>query len=173
MPRGKKAPELPPLEERLKPGLSETLAGPRDPRMCQRCGAVHTKANPLGRWVEHDEYDQLPRRPAVVVLCKACSDHLIDPHPRLYRFLWPLEPFPGCMSACVDCGLRDGVSCRSELSRFNGGPGLTYKFAGDQTPTQIHVNFGGGRGEWRTMYPAKVSECSGRYPREPVVEPHH
>jgi len=38
------------------PWLSEDLAGPRDPRLCQACGA----AGDVRAWQEHDDADSGP-----------------------------------------------------------------------------------------------------------------
>lgn len=153
----------PTLAERSQPGLSATLEGPRDPRRCQSCGASHSILTPLARWLEHDEWDRVPDRPGVVVLCRECSDRLIEPHARLYRQLDPGEPFPGCMSVCLDCVRRDGTSCTSLVAKLNGGPGLDYEHT--VKPMWAHIDgVRGGRrfGETRWLYTGRVLSCSGK-----------
>lgn len=150
----------PSLAERQAPGLSETLIGPRDPRRCQRCAAEHTKANPLARWLEHDEWDRVPDHPVVVVLCQRCSSKVIEPHARLYRCLDSGEPFPGCMRICLDCKHRDGTSCRNPEAKINGGPGVQYEHS--VKPIFAHICFGRGRGESRYFWTGRVLGCSGK-----------
>lgn len=151
---------VPPLAVRQQPGLSETLTGPRAPQFCQSCGQHHSALTPLTRWLEHDEWDRLPTKPAVVVLCQQCAKRLIEPHHRLYRALPNGASFPGCMSICVRCRFRDGVACSNPAARTNGGPGLSMRW--ETAPTTAHLNYGGGRGEWTHVYFGPVLECSGR-----------
>lgn len=104
------------------PQLSKTLRFERHPDGCQNCGngpATHTE---LHRWQECDGQDR--KTPIVVVLCKRCSDRLIEPHPRLYHRLEPNAPLPGTMALCVKCRHRDGLGCRHPKLKANGGPGL-------------------------------------------------
>jgi hypothetical protein len=150
---------VPPLAERERPGLSETLTGPRLPWRCQGCGVTHAKENPLGRWLESDAWDRPQTPPVVVVLCQACSAREIEPHPRLYTQLDQHEPLPGCMSVCFYCVHRHGVTCRSLVAKQNGGPGLAYGWKDGAKPT---VAFLCGRGCRRlTMWPGRVETCSG------------
>src|SRR5688572_33178922 len=92
---------VPPLVEREKPGLSETLTAPKSPDRCQSCGAPEPTPNGnvdatiqrfgltglLERWMECDPWDRDTH--VVVVLCQRCSARLISPHPRLYKALPP------------------------------------------------------------------------------------
>jgi hypothetical protein len=87
------------------PKLSESLTGPKDPRVCQSCGG----GKHLGRWQECDETDTPTS--TVLVLCRDCDQRLLAPHPRLYRSLDPNAPCPGSMELCVDCVFRAGVTC--------------------------------------------------------------
>lgn len=154
---------VPPLAERRKPGLSVTLDGPRDPRRCQACGARHTEIRPLERWLEHDEWDRVPVKPAVVVLCSMCSRRLIDPHPRLYRQLADGESFPGCMGICVRCAFREGVACGCPEAKVNGGPGVKVEWT--EAPIYAHVDgVRNGRryGETRWLFSGPPIRCSGR-----------
>jgi hypothetical protein len=140
------------------PKLSESLPGPIAPDRCQSCDSdllPADPARPLERWIECGESD-LPTD-VVVVLCEACSKRLIKPHPRLYMDLWQNDPHPGAMEICVECRHRDGTRC--PLAKVNGGPGLALTIA---EPTQVHLNYGGGRGEFKRMYPKPASACSRR-----------
>jgi hypothetical protein len=124
------------------------------------------------RWLEYDEWDRLPTKPAIVVLCGRCSSLLIDSHPRLYHELEPHAPFPGAMAICVGCGQRSGVSCMSPLAKVNGGPGVEIKYA--LAPTHAHVcgsRRGGGRfSEWRSVYYGPPTSCSGHVAPPPIAE---
>jgi hypothetical protein len=151
------AQQLPPLAERRKPGLSQTLHFFPHPEECQSCGAHEGVEDWFTRWRECDELDKPTM--AVVVLCSRCSKKLIEAHPRLYVPLGKFEPFPGVMELCVDCRLRDGVSCRSPLAKHNGGPGM--KVAALE-PTKAYLNFGGGRGQFVKMYRSEPTSCAGR-----------
>ncbi len=113
------------------PRLSVELTGPKHPERCQGCSVGPPG---LARWREHDQDD----RPefTVVVLCKACSDRLIDEHPRLYGLLQRHEPQAGCMPICVDCAHRKGVSCSSPDAKANGGPGVVLTVP---APIVVHV----------------------------------
>jgi hypothetical protein len=154
MRRSRAAPPVPPLSDRQRPGLSETLTGVRAPDRCQSCGA----ADELRTWNEHDAWDRAQTPAVAVVLCARCSDRLIQPHPRFYTAVDRLAPFPGVMAACVACRHRDGLQCRSALLKVNGGPGLGMSFP---KPQLVHFNYGGGRGEWKHLYSAPP-ECAGR-----------
>lgn len=110
--------KIPPLEERKKPGLSATLHFFPTPDVCQSCGS----SDELVRWRECDEWDQPTM--AVVVLCAKCSRKLIEKHPRMYHRLQEFEPFPGSMTLCMDCPMREGVSCKSPIAKHNGGAGM-------------------------------------------------
>jgi hypothetical protein len=148
---------IPPLDERRKPGLSETLHFFPDPQQCQACGT----ADRLSRWRECDAFDKPTM--VVVVLCDRCSKKLIDPHPRLYLQLQEHEPFPGVMEICVDCPMRKGVSCYSPLAKHNGGTGMRIDGA-----RGIGGFFCGGRGRGHAgchhhkIFTASASECAGK-----------
>ena len=107
------------------PKLSESLGGPRHPRMCQSCDmpmfdVPDRDDETLTYWLECDGLDRPTN--VVVVLCKQCADRLIERHPRLYSQLQPNEVFPGAMPLCVDCRVREGLRCAK--ARINGGPGV-------------------------------------------------
>lgn len=145
----------PPLAERRKPGLSATLTGERRPDVCQSCG----KRDDLRTWSECDEWDA-PQVPAVfVVLCERCSRRMIDTHPRLYLRIDRLEPRPGVMALCIGCRYRQALRCTHSSLRANGGPGLEIHFP---KPEVVHLNYGGGRGEWKNLYPGPPTYCVGR-----------
>lgn len=166
---------VPPLAERQRPGLSATLTGPRAPNRCQSCAATHRPENPLGRWQEYDAWDRPQTPPVVVVLCRACSARMIEPHPRLYVALTRHEPYPGCMSICLDCTHRVGVACRSPAAKVNGGPGLTYAWADGRQPTQMHICSRGRHGSGCrvvTEWPGRVATCSGHAIAVPVLDTH-
>lgn len=99
--------------------LSETLRGAEcAPDTCRACGSREEVAC----WQEHDDDDR--RAPIVVPLCRACSDQVIGPHPRLYRRLTRHEPFPGAMETCLTCQYRWGTTCQHPDLKLNGGAGL-------------------------------------------------
>jgi hypothetical protein len=145
------------------PKLSESLTGPKDPRVCQSCGG----GKHLGRWQECDETDTPTS--AVLVLCRDCDQRLLAPHPRLYLSLDPNAPCPGSMELCVDCVFRAGVTCTQSDLRANGGLGLAITCA---TPIQVHLQRRGPgpRCSWHTIYPHAPSACAGRR-TEPVAAP--
>lgn len=112
------------------PRLSEELPLRSEPGRCQDCGTfldVH-------RWQEHDDQDQ--GEPCIVWLCVACSERIIDPHPRLYGLLPDNMPWPGAMGLCLGCKHRDGSYCVHMDARANGGPGVRIKVA---KPTTIYA----------------------------------
>lgn len=151
----RRAPSPPPLAERRKPGLSETLPGLPRPDRCKGCG----ESADLLAWSECNEWDE-PQRPAILlVLCQRCSDRLINAHPRLYLRVDRLEPRPGIMALCVDCLFRRGLQCAHPKLKANGGAGLEVQFP---QPSMMHLNYGGGRGEWRNFYPGPPTACAGR-----------
>jgi hypothetical protein len=160
---GQPEPIVPPLRERERPGLTETLTGPRDPLLCSSCASRHTTSNPLARWLECDAWDRIPDRPVVVVLCKRCSDKFIEPHPRLYHRLDRFDPFPGCMAVCISCPARRELTCTSPIAQRNGGPGLAYTWKDGAAPMHAHVRVSPpGRSGFRTFYPGRVETCSGK-----------
>jgi hypothetical protein len=144
------------------PRLSETLPDFHHPYMCRACGLrVPDATLPLTAWQEHDQLDH--PEPIVVVLCKTCSDALIEKHPRLYRPLREHEPWPGAMPLCVDCVHRDGVRCRHPDLKANGGTGLLLTMP---EPSVVMWD-GRGKGGRRTGgtfidYRGPVSACAGR-----------
>lgn len=154
---------VPPLAEREKPGLSETLPFPRRLDTCQACGKSHDLfGDPihLTRWMECDAWDE--HQPIVVVLCDDCSTRLIKPHPRLYKPLQQHEPMPGAMPICTHCRWQSALRCLSSTAKINGGPGLTLTFP---QPTSMHLcgTRNGRRTGWTEVhYTGPVSACSGR-----------
>lgn len=158
-------PNTPPLAEREKPGLSETLDGRRHPAYCQSCSARHAPENPVSRWLEHDPWDRISEHPVVVVLCRACSKGLIDPHPRLYRELDAGHAFPGAMGICVGCVLRHGTACTSPKAKLNGGEGL--QFTWKTPPRYVHLKVAKpGVSGFRYLFDGPVLTCSDRSERE-------
>lgn len=147
--RKPKPPKVP-LHPR-SPRLSTDLRGPRHPHRCQACNAT----GELYRFREHDHNDQ--PETILVVLCGACAEKLIKPHPRLYHLLEPFEPASGAMQICVDCVWRRGVSCKHPDSHRSGGKGIAIKYA--HPVVSAMVNFGGGRVNFYTEPP---SACYGR-----------
>ena len=135
------------------PRLSVDLPDRRHPQRCQACGATGTAVD---RWREHDDADR--PEPIVVVLCRACGDQLIDPHPRLYARLDPNEPVPGCMAICVDCRWREGVRCTHPRAKANGGPGVVLTIA---TPMHAFVcrRGKGARSGPMTIWPSPATAC--------------
>ena len=104
------------------PRLSETLSFDRELDTCQACGRWEVV---LSVWQEHDDNDQ-PEQ-VYLVLCDACSDGIIDPHPRLYRRLARFEPAPGAMACCVGCQHLSELRCTNPAMQFNGGTGVPIK----------------------------------------------
>lgn len=150
---------VPPLAERREPGLSATLPYPRELGVCQSCG---TTADPsdyvaLVRYREYDEWD----RPTytLVVLCPRCGKQLIEPHARLYSTLDNYQPWPGAVPLCVGCVHMKNLGCSHPSAKANGGPGVLLTIP---KPTPVHLNYGGGRGEFKNMYHGPVSACRER-----------
>lgn len=150
-----KAQPQPTLAELQRPGLSETL--PADYRRPDRCNACNAFGFELTRWQEHDPHDK--PLAIIVALCDGCSKQLIGAHARLYRKLWPNDPWPGCMPLCVECRHRRGTSCSHPAAKANGGDGVMLTVS---RPSYMHLNYGGGRGESRWLYPAPPSACAQR-----------
>jgi len=111
------------------------------------------RTRPLRAWQEHDDEDR-PETIAVV-LCRACSSRLINPHPRLYQELALNQPFAGVMDLCVSCRFRDGVRCAHPDLKANGGPGLVIP-----SPPVAHVcgRFAGPSGN---VYLHPPTSCAG------------
>lgn len=137
---------------KLWPKLSEDLPH-KEPDGCGRCrlsvGLIY--------WQECDE-DDTPTR-VFVILCRACSDAIIEPHPRLYREMHAFTPMPGAMGVCLDCRRRNGLACHSPQAQFNGGSGLAYKPEGQM----VHLcRSPRNKSGWQYMAPGPVTECSGK-----------
>jgi hypothetical protein len=163
------------------PRLTETLAPLAWPRRCQACGAELSRPvprlgpaagkaragsrSPATVWQEHDDADRPELR--YIVLCGACADRLIEPHPRLYRRLGRNEPAPGVMQICEGCRHRQGGRCVSPRARAHGGPGLAWPAADVQVHIQRAGPGGRGRsGEWIREWHEEPETCEGREPAE-------
>lgn len=140
------------------PRLSETLDPLAWPRACQRCGS----GDALTFWREHDDRD----RPEMifVVLCAACADKIIVPHPRLYARLDKNEPAPGVMQICGGCSLRAGSRCTSPLAIANGGDGL--RFPAADITFHVLVRGPGARSGWHRKWSHEPATCHGFERRE-------
>jgi hypothetical protein len=162
---------IPPTEHEHWPRLSTSLPHERHPFICQSCGFKGEKveksagfyaAEPaqlepeltgLRRWREHDQQDK--PQDIIVVLCKKCSELIIEPHERLYARLSMWEPAPGAMTVCVDCTFRQGLHCSHPDLKENGGEGLILKFP---TPSRGFVDSGkGGYSGPAVFYAGRVS----------------
>lgn len=147
------------------PRLSRELQEPPAPNRCQRCGVLVADDPELGeglrmRWIEHDEWD----RPTstVVVLCDACSDRCIKPHPRLYALVPKYKPLPGLMALCVGCRHLQGTRCRHPRAKANGGDGVNVT-AAPPAVAFMHGTRGGRRHGWREeIWPSAPSACDAR-----------
>lgn len=145
------------------PRLSTTLTGPIGPADCRSCGASADAAGAvtLDRWLEADDADRFNDRSPVVVLCRPCSNRLIEPHPRLYHRMPPTWPRAGSMSICLDCKHLSGVSCLHPRAKANGGPGVQLTI---RQPVSCFVDYRGKRGERRgrqeTHYPEAARACA-------------
>jgi len=157
------------------PRLSETLPECDELFQCRACGlvapvveqivdagSVGESVNPqpkLHRWQEHNDDDKPD--PIVVVLCQACSDKIIEPHPRLYRRMDRWEPFAGAVGICRDCPLRKGSRCTSPQAKLNGGPGVELIYP---RPSTAHVlrRGKGQRSGFETIYHGPVRACSAK-----------
>ena len=111
--------------------------------------------------LEADEQDRFEDRH--LVLCRRCSDRLIEPHPRLYRQVPRFAPEPGRMDPCLGCRYARALRCESPLLKANGGAGLPVRF-----PQPMHAFVDGTRGGRRTgwqetIYPGPAT-CEGRTP---------
>jgi hypothetical protein len=145
------------------PKLSETCRFENHPESCKNCGqgiATGLEDTDLLRWQECDENDKTTS--VVVILCRACSDKLIEPHPRLYSELPEMGPFPGIMPMCVACKLRKGITCTSPLLTANGGPGMHIR--GPQPDRGFWDGTKNGKrvGGMFVRYPHHPRECEGR-----------
>ena len=98
------------------------------PDQCASCGRKRGEFpidRGLARWQEHDHNDAPEHR--LVVLCRSCSNKLVEAHVRLYRPLHVNHPWAGCMEICLDCRWRLGVSCTHPRAQVNGGHGVAVK----------------------------------------------
>lgn len=151
------------------PRLSEDLPH-REPGRCASCGAPDeskdSKLSSLTTWREHDRNDRPEMR--YVVLCRKCSDRLIEPHPRLYAALYPNAPAPGAIGICSDCAHRDGTRCRCPDATANGGAGIEIIIP---KPIRAHVRRSGKgqRSGYETFYTGPATACSGKKSRDPVT----
>lgn len=164
---------IPPTATEHWARLSKTLTFERHPFICQSCdyrGLTAWKGKAelpepeqceLRRWREHDQQDK-PEN-IIVVLCRECSDRLIEPHERLYDCIGIFAPAPGAMKICVQCEFRQGLHCSNPLLKENGGEGMILKM-----PKPTHGFWDGsdarGRrvGGQRTFYSGPVTGCEGR-----------
>lgn len=124
------------------PRLSVQLTHARDIGTCQGCGGPARQL-----WEEHDDNDK-PEQ-ILVALCDACSDRLIEPHPRLYRIVHEHEPRPGAMPVCSSCGWRKGLNCTHADLKANGGPGLPLNFPKPAVAMVDGTDKRGRRTGWR------------------------
>jgi hypothetical protein len=141
------------MKEEKWPRLTVTLRRPMpDIYLCQKCGGK----DELQRWQECDDKD----RPeyALVILCRECSDAIIKPHPRLYRCLHKFQPWPGAMSICNDCRMREGLWCSNPDAKINGGAGLTLI---GPAPMRGFIDGPGVHGI-AEIYPGPVTSCDGK-----------
>jgi hypothetical protein len=101
-----------------------TFHADRTDDRCFRCGCEFKGRPDRTVWREHDDND----RPEMVfvVLCLACADRIIDPHPRLYARLDRNEPAPGVMAICRGCDHQVAYRCKSPRARASGGEGLSF-----------------------------------------------
>lgn len=142
------------------PRLSVTLPACVSPLLCQKCQSSHRVAT----WIEHDAADQ-PQR-IFVILCRQCSDTIIEPHPRLYAEAPVNAPIPGVMAICRDCIHRAGTECRCPAAKFNGGEGIQVTAV---KPFVVHIDgrdqkTGKRFGRWLHDYSTPPSACTGRKP---------
>ena len=101
------------------------LPGPRHPLRCQRCAEVFDRAK-LGLWQEADHNDAF-EGDKFLLLCKPCSDAVIEQHPRLYRQVSGNVPFPGLMTICATCAFRSDIARKCIQAKLSGGPGVNIK----------------------------------------------
>lgn len=164
---------IPPTATEHWKRLSVTLEFERHPFICQSCdyrGLAGWKGKVdlpepeqcnLRRWREHDQQDK-PQN-IIVVLCKECSDKLIEPHERLYECIGLWAPAPGAMRICVHCKFREGLHCSNPLLKENGGEGMILKMP---TPARGFVDGTDGKGRRtggpKIFYSGPVTSCEGR-----------
>lgn len=138
--------------------------GERHPLICQQCGGC-TGGDPSGdgkarivrtgldRWQECDHNDKPEHR--LIVLCRKCSERMIEPHPRLYHRLHENDPWPGCMEICVTCKFRDGIKCSHPDAKINGGNGVMLSVG---TPIRGFIDGAKYRGPF-VHYPFPPKAC--------------
>lgn len=143
------------------PRLSETLTGPRAPGRCQSCGAI----GGCDLWREHDRHDQPEFM--FVVLCRECSNRLIEPHPRLYACMERNRPLPGTMEICLQCAHQFGLKCTHPgRTDIRDAHGLDITIA-DPHVAMFDGTRGGRRMGWTVViWPEPATGCSGRTKRE-------
>ncbi len=150
---------------RTMPRLSQDLPGPMHPERCQSCGIEGEEglgSNPLSltRWQECDDQDR--RENIIVVLCRSCSDRLVEAHPRLYHALAENQPWPGCMAICAECRFREGPRCTHPDLKDNGGTGLRIVVS---KPTVMFLDgtdkSGRRRGWTQIRYELPPRDCAG------------
>lgn len=158
------------------PRLSETLPH-REPGRCASCGlqdespVVPADADEITRrrafalhgwkldiWQEHDWQDKPEAR--YVVLCRDCSDKIIDPHPRLYARVGIHYPACGAMALCVDCKHRDGTRCTSPNLIANGGPGVA--IFGPKPSTVHFYRKPPAASGWEKVYTLPPDRCDAK-----------
>ena len=150
--------------------LSKALLGPIHPGFCQSCGTRGRLDPPYGEgpnglaleaWRECDSRDK--PTDTIVVLCKKCSKHLIEPHELLYVYLRPFEPRPGSMPTCIDCIHRENLRCKHPDLTANGGEGLglTYPRPANALVRLSRPKANGSRTSCLQVFVAPV-ECTGK-----------
>ncbi len=146
------------------PRLTETAKanGFEHPNRCGSCGRPNEHCpvdHGLTRWQEHDHYDR--PEPRLVVLCRACSNKLIEVHVRLYRPLGQNEPWAGCMALCIGCRWRLGIGCTHQRAKSNGGPGVAISIEPPLNAFVDGTRRGGKRTGWRELfYPEAPRGCA-------------
>lgn len=138
------------------PRLTEDLKGPKHPHFCQNCGVEKSEERKIDLfvWQEHDHNDMPEYR--VVILCKGCSDLLIEPHVRMYHRFSQHVPYPGIMEICIDCQFRFENKCTHPRSKSNGGEGVKIDI---ESPSVAFVDGSKFRGRVVNYYsPARSCE---------------
>ena len=146
----------PSLAELRRPGLSETLRGPKSPDACQACGVQPTDRMELTRWRECAPDDG--PTDVRLFLCRKCSAALIQRHPRLYLAESPWLPCPGVMPCCATCARRTELTCEHPAQRRLGGPGLSVTW--QPGPEGVMCGTSGCR-DLRTAMPKGPPACEG------------
>lgn len=152
----KRAPAIPSLAERQKPGLSVTLPGSVRPDTCQACAL--NDARMLDVFREYDEHDRPTA--ARVMLCRPCAQRLVEPHARIYEQLTTNGPHPGAMAICTGCVRRSALACTHPDLTTNGGAGLMLTLA---KPTRMHLcRSPRSTSGFVDVYYSPPSACAGR-----------